>query len=41
MRGVYLTQVRDFIRGQETEVFKRYPQPRRTLLSFSILYAEE
>jgi hypothetical protein len=32
--------VRRFQRGQETEVFKRYPQPAKAYLSFSILYVD-
>ena len=27
--------------GQETEVFKRYPEPARSHLSFSLIYTEE
>lgn len=29
-----------FQRGQETDVFKRYPQPNKAFLSFSILYTD-
>ena len=27
--------------GQETEVFRRYPEPARSHLSFSLIYSEE
>lgn len=40
-RHVALARVRRFQRGQETDVFRRRPQPLRALLSFSIMYQEE
>jgi hypothetical protein len=41
IRFVPLLQMRHFQRGQETDVFKRCPQPKKAFLSFSILYADE
>lgn len=41
MRNVQLMRMRQFQRGQETDVFRRRPQPMRAFLSFSILYLDE
>lgn len=38
VRSVKLDRVRRFQRGQETETFKREPQVKKALLSFSIIY---
>ena len=39
-RRVPLKWIKRFSRGQETEVFKRYPQPAKSYVSFSIHYVD-
>ncbi len=41
MRRVGLAWVRQFKRGQDTDVFRRYPQPSKVLCSFSVIYIHQ
>lgn len=41
VRRIPISYIKRFQQGQETSVFKRYPQPQRALLSFSVFYADE
>lgn len=40
IRRVPLTWVVRFQRGQDTDVFRRYPQPQRVITSFSVIYID-
>ncbi|GFH25126.1 BRX domain-containing protein, partial [Haematococcus lacustris] len=39
-RRVALSAMTRFQRGQDTDVFRRYPQPTKAFLSFSIIYLD-
>ncbi len=41
IRRVPLAWMRRFQRGQETDVFRRYPQPSKAFQSFSIIYLHQ
>eukprot|EP00798_Chlamydomonas_sp_ICE-L_P032379 gene32379-2571_t len=40
-RHVLISSIHKFQRGQETDIFKRFPQPKKALFSFSIIYTDE
>ena len=40
IRRINISKIKRFQRGQDTDVFRRYPQPKKAHLSFSILYQD-